>query len=230
MFLLAAGVLVGCGRAPWASPDVAATAAAVRGGAEGRAESVDAPLGPPAAEIAASVGSGCGDAAGRFAAAEASEPAAGAPPSPVALVEPELFAWGTVGPQALGPQPAWVVGFARIEALGPLAGLRIERIRLLDADGGVLAETLSEHELRVASAENLPNDFSAYGTEPIEPDVPAGARLRLRLYGRLDRSFDDLCPRLCSPAAGERYEAVLRTAVGEEIRIGGPLGGAWPTG
>lgn len=151
-------------------------------------------------------------------------------PAPLATLEPEQLAWGTVGVQAVGmPQPAWVVGTIRLAVLRPLAGLRLERVRLLDADGNVLAETVSELELRVASAENVPGDFSAYGTAPLEGDLPAGARLRLRLSGRLDRSFDDLCPRLCNPAAGERYQAVLRTAAGDELRVDGPLGGTWGT-
>lgn len=151
-------------------------------------------------------------------------------PAPPATLEPEQLAWGTVGVQAVGmPQPAWVAGTIRLAVLRPLAGLRLERVRLLDADGNVLAETVSELELRVASAENVPGDFSAYGTEPLEGDLPAGARLRLRLSGRLDRSFDDLCPGLCNPAAGERYQAVLRTAAGDELRVEGLLGGTWPT-
>lgn len=151
------------------------------------------------------------------------------PSTPPATLSPESLSWGTVGPGALGPQPAWVVGFVRLETLRPLAGLRLERVRLLDAGGNVLAETVSEHEIRVASAENVPGDLSTYGTTPLEGDLPAGARLRLRLHGRLDRSFDDLCPRLCSPSRGERFEAVLRTAAGEELRVEGPLSGAWPT-
>lgn len=151
------------------------------------------------------------------------------PPAPPAILSPETLSWGTVGLAPSGSQPAWVAGFVRLDALRPLPGLRLERIRILDAGGDVVAQTVAEHEIRVASPRNLPGDLSAYGTDPLQGDIPAGAHLRLRLYGRLDRSFDDLCPRLCNPTHGERFEAVLRTAAGDELRVEGPLSAPWPT-
>jgi hypothetical protein len=160
---------------------------------------------------------------------DAETPASAAPAARLTHVTMD---WGTVGvsvpPDAGLEQPAWAAGFIDLEVLRPLAGLRLESLRLLAPDGTTVATATAELELRAAAADRSPIDLSAYETVPPPNELASGTRLRLRVSARLTPGFDRICSTLCT-ADGPRYELVLATAAGERLRLAGPLGPPWPT-
>ena len=148
-----------------------------------------------------------------------------APAPPPLVLRPVGFGWGSTGVVAArAPVPTWTIGLVDAESTAAVRELRLVRVELLDADGGVLTRAVRDLELRVAPADRSARDFSSFGTEPLDGGLPAGRTVRLWVHARAP---DDFEPVGTAPPA--RFRVVLLVDGAAEATVEGPLEGPWPT-